>query len=119
MPRYKITRNEAHSFVPAGHVGIEEWEMIGPKTSGAEKVSVWIGELSQGGFAEPHSHDVEEQVYHVLEGSVRITIGDKEFETKSGDGSFYFIPPMTSHAVCTLSTQAKVLVITSPAVKIG
>ncbi len=118
MQRYRITRNEAHSFIPPGHAGVVEWEMVGPKTSGAEKVSVWIGELSEGSVAEPHTHDVEEQVYYVLEGSVRIIIGDKEFKTQAGDGSFYFIPPKTSHAVYTLSAQAKVLVITSPAVEV-
>jgi quercetin dioxygenase-like cupin family protein len=118
MHRYRIRRNEAHRFIPPGHQGIVEWEYVGPGTSGAEKVSVWIGELSEGGVAEPHSHDVEEQVYHVLEGAVKIIIGDEGFEARAGDDSFYFVPPETSHAVYAMSPQAKVLVITSPAVRI-
>ena len=119
MHRYKITKKEAIRFIPPGHVGIVEWEMVGPKTAGAKKVSVWIGDLSEGGVAEPHAHDVEEQVYHVLEGSIRVTIGDQEFETQAGDGSFFFVPPKVSHAVYTLSQSAKVLVITSPAVEVS
>lgn len=119
MERYKINRSEAHSFTPPGHVGVVEWEMVGPKSSGAKNLSVWVGELAEGSVAEPHIHDVEEQVYHVIEGSVRIIIGNHEFEAQAGEGSFYFIPPKTSHAVYTLSPQAKVLVITSPAVEVG
>lgn len=119
MERYKINRSEAKSFTPPGHVGIVEWEMVGPKCSGAKNLSVWVGELAEGSVAEPHIHDVEEQVYHVIEGSVRIIIGNHEFEAQAGEGSFYFIAPKTSHAVYTLSPQAKVLVITSPAVEVG
>lgn len=118
MNRYRISRSEAHSFTPPGHVGVLEWEMVGPKSLGAKNLSVWVGELAEGGEAEPHIHDVEEQVYQVIEGSVRIMIGECEFEAKAGDESFYFVPPKTSHAVYALSPQAKVLVITSPAVEI-
>lgn len=109
---------EAFQFVPPGHSGIIEWEMVGPEASGSKQVSVWIGDLSKEGVAEPHTHDIEEQVYYVLEGSLRIQIGDLEFDTQAGDGSIYFIPPKTTHAVYALTPKAKVLVITSPAVLI-
>lgn len=118
MIRYKITMDDAFGFTPPGHTGVVDYELVGPKVSGAKQVSVWIGNLVAGGTAEPHSHEEEEQVYYVLEGSLNIVIGDQEFETEAGDGSIYFVPPKTSHAVYTLSPNAKILVITSPAVQV-
>ena len=116
---HKITKKEAFRFIPKGHTGVINWEMIGPKTSSAKKISVWIGESSAGAVAEPHTHEVEEQAYYVLEGSLRIIIGEQEFEAQGGDGTLYFMPPKTPHAVYTLSPHAKVIIITSPAMPVG
>ncbi|MEI9887930.1 MAG: cupin domain-containing protein [Rhizomicrobium sp.] len=57
-------------------------------------------EFTKGADIHAHSHD-QEEVWHVLEGQLRITIGDET--VVAGPGFVALVPPHVMHAVVALS----------------
>jgi quercetin dioxygenase-like cupin family protein len=53
-------------------------------------------EVDPKGGLQPHLHRLEEEVFYVLEGHFRVTLGDEEIEALPGD--FVFAPRGTVHA---------------------
>lgn len=83
----------------------------GAQTDGAMTVLEFT---APRGFGPPlHSHDLEDELFHVLEGEVRFTTGDVQ-ETVTVGGTV-FLPKQQAHQFQVLSPQARVLQVTTPA----
>lgn len=66
------------------------------------------------GFGPPlHSHDVEDELFHVLEGEVRFVSGD--VQTVASEGGVVFLPKQRPHQFQVLSETARVFQVTTPA----
>lgn len=59
------------------------------------RMSAMVVDVPPGGLVPPHSHAVEEEGYFVLEGRLRLTIGDAVHDL--GRGDFGHVPPRTIH----------------------
>ena len=76
----------------------------------SEFMSFAYYDVDAGASIHAHSHD-EEEVWHILEGTLEITIGD---ETKvAGAGSAAVVPPNSVHAV-RARTNARVIIANHP-----
>jgi quercetin dioxygenase-like cupin family protein len=67
-------------------------------------------DFDAGADIHPHSHE-QEEVWHVLEGRLRITIGGETVE--AGPGFIAVVPPNVEHAVVAL-TDGKATVVDTP-----
>jgi mannose-6-phosphate isomerase-like protein (cupin superfamily) len=74
-----------------------------------------IEQLTPTDFAAPpHIHDAEEEAFYVLEGSLDVTCGDRQWS--AGVGSFVLLPRGIPHAFRVTSPGgARLLQITAPA----
>jgi quercetin dioxygenase-like cupin family protein len=67
-------------------------------------------EFDAGSSIHEHSHP-QEEVYHIIEGELELTIGG--VTQRSGPGSVGIVPPNTPHAVKAISS-GKVIVVDYP-----
>ncbi|MBS41848.1 MAG: cupin [Nocardioides sp.] len=83
----------------------------GDRTDGVLSVVEFEGPR---GFGPPlHSHDVEDELFYVLDGEVRFTSGD--VETVGAPGTTVWLPKQRPHQFQVLSETAKVFQVTTPA----
>ncbi len=66
-----------------------------------------------GNGPPPHIHRTEEEAFYVLEGSLKVLIGEHTFTANAG--AFVLVPRGTVHTFSKIGTSAKILVIISPA----
>jgi quercetin dioxygenase-like cupin family protein len=77
---------------------------------GADPVSV-IESLAPEGDSPPlHIHHTEDEIFHVLEGDVRVRVGDQEVQLRTGETALG--PRGIPHSYRVESNQARMLVIT-------
>ncbi len=72
-------------------------ELMHPNVHGNTKLSLAEAIVPVGFTTFLHKHYQSEEIYHILEGSGIMTIGDKKFEVKVGDT--ICIPPGTPHQI--------------------
>ena len=90
------------------------------KGQGSNVNHVVIGELMKGGWVitqgkkdpSPHFHPNEEQYMLILEGKIKMVLGDEMKILESGD--LIHIPRNTPHCAMTLSDSAKFFAVKSP-----
>ena len=90
------------------------------KGQGSNVNHVVIGELMKGGWVitqgkkdpSPHFHPNEEQYMLILEGKIKMALGDEMKILESGD--LIHIPRNTPHCAMTLSDSAKFFAVKSP-----
>tara|TARA_B100001123_G_C14319158_1_gene634483 strand:- start:115 stop:501 length:387 start_codon:yes stop_codon:yes gene_type:complete len=90
------------------------------KGQGSNVNHVVNGELMKGGWVitqekkdpSPHFHPNEEQYMLILEGRIKMVLGDEMKILKSGD--LVHIPRNTPHCAMTLSDSAKFFAVKSP-----
>ena len=76
--------------------GITSYLLASPRTSSAEHLTTTVAVIQLGGEQRIHRHRPE-QVYFILEGRGRMTVGD---ETKRvGPGDCVFIPSEQAHGL--------------------
>ncbi|MDO3395914.1 cupin domain-containing protein [Nocardioides sp. SOB44] len=91
--------------------GLMSIKADGAQTDGAMTALVFEG---RRGFGPPlHSHDIEEELFHVLEGEIRFTTGD--ISEVVGEGGTVFLPKQRPHQFQVLSATAKMFQVTTPA----
>jgi mannose-6-phosphate isomerase-like protein (cupin superfamily) len=84
-----------------------------PETTGAEHIDYRISMYQPMAHVERHSHKVQEQVYHVLEGEGLMEIAGTNHVVRKHD--FIFLPPGVEHAISNTGVSDLVfLVVTSP-----
>lgn len=114
--RAAIVRNMAEVLWenPPGHTpGAISKMLVRPETAGSELVDFRISTYQPMAHVEPHTHKVQEQIYHVLEGEGLMELDGERRVVRSGD--FIFIPPGVHHAIHnTGRTDLTFFVITTP-----
>jgi quercetin dioxygenase-like cupin family protein len=87
--------------------------LVMPETAGAQHLDYRISAYQPMAYVEKHSHKVQEQVYHVLEGEGLMEIEDAEHVVRKHD--VIFLPPGVPHSIANTGlTDLVFLVITSP-----
>jgi quercetin dioxygenase-like cupin family protein len=107
-------------FVRAPGAG-ETYEFDGAvftvKATGADtegRVSVMEQEAPVGLVVAPHTHEGEDEMFHVLAGRVGGRCGDEEFT--AGTGGFIFLPRDVEHTLWVLGDETvRMLTICGPA----
>ncbi len=88
--------------------------LVGPETSDARLVDHRISCYQPRAYVAPHTHQVQEQVYHLLEGEGLMEIDGERRVVRKHD--VVFIPPGVEHALYNSGLVDLVfLVITTPA----
>ena len=84
-----------------------------PETTGSRLVDYRISTYQPMAYVETHTHKVQEQIYHVLEGEGSIEIDGKRSIVRKHD--VIFIPPGVSHSICNNGiTDLTFIVVTTP-----
>jgi quercetin dioxygenase-like cupin family protein len=64
------------------------------------------------GAVDPQSPHAEDEIYHVLEGSARITVGDEDRAVSAGDT--VHVPAGIEHRFHTIAQELRLLVVFAP-----
>ena len=71
--------------------------LVRPETTGSRLVDYRISTYQPMAYVETHTHKVQEQIYHVLEGEGSMEIEGKKQIVRKHD--VIFIPPGLSHSI--------------------
>tara|TARA_E500000305_G_scaffold111622_1_gene126327 strand:+ start:922 stop:1281 length:360 start_codon:yes stop_codon:yes gene_type:complete len=98
---------------PGHHGGALSKPLVSAETSDAKLLDHRISCYQPMAYVERHSHKVQEQVYHVLEGEGLMEIAGKKQVVRRHD--VIFIPPGIEHGIQNSGlTDLVILVITTP-----
>ena len=87
--------------------------LVRPETTGSRLVDYRISTYQPMAYVETHTHKVQEQIYHVLEGEGAMTIEDKTQIVRKHD--VIFIPPGLAHSIVNNGvTDLTFIVVTTP-----
>jgi quercetin dioxygenase-like cupin family protein len=87
--------------------------LVMPETAGTQHLDYRISAYQPMAYVVKHSHQVQEQVYHVLEGEGLMEIEGKDYVVRRHD--VIFLPPGIEHSIANTGlTDLVFLVITSP-----
>lgn len=100
------------AYAPPGHSATRNVRLVERDACG--RFEMVLGEITPGGVADAHHHDVEYQAMYVLEGHAEIRLDDAP-PRSCGPGSVVRIPPGTVHEViATGDTPLRLLIVYSP-----
>jgi mannose-6-phosphate isomerase-like protein (cupin superfamily) len=86
---------------------------VRPETTGSRRLDYRISTYQPKGYVEPHSHRVQEQIYHILEGEALMEIAGRKRVVRRHD--VVFVPPGVMHAIYNSGlTDLTFIVVTSP-----
>jgi mannose-6-phosphate isomerase-like protein (cupin superfamily) len=98
---------------PAHHGGAYSKMLVRPETVGSTRIDHRISCYQPKAWVEPHAHEVQEQIYHVLEGEGLMEIEGERRVVRRHD--VIYLPPRVEHAIYNTGlTDLVFLVITSP-----
>ena len=87
--------------------------LVRPETAGSRLIDYRISTYQPMAYVEPHAHQVQEQVYHVLEGEGMMEVGGKRQVVRRHD--VIFIPPGVPHSITNNGlTDLTFIVVTTP-----
>lgn len=87
--------------------------LVRPETCGSRRVDFRISCYQPMAYVQEHVHQVQEQVYHVLEGEGMLTLDDRRVLMRRHD--YVFVPPGVRHSITNNGTVPLVfLVVTTP-----
>jgi quercetin dioxygenase-like cupin family protein len=115
-PREASIRNIAEvpwDELPGHHGGALSKLLVHPTNCGSRHIDHRISAYQPKAYVAPHSHKVQEQVYHVLDGEGLMEIEQERRVVRRHD--VIFIPPGVRHAIYNSGlTDLVFLVVTSP-----
>ncbi len=89
-------------------------ELAGPETVGSSRVDFRISRYAPMAYVQEHQHQIQEQVYYVLEGEGVLTLDDESHLMRPND--YVYVPPGVRHSFTNTGLDGLVfLVITTPA----
>lgn len=104
MRKSKVFRNDAEATSMMG--GARQVILSSKETMG--DVYLVEGIMPEGSTLSPHTHTKEDEIFHVLEGSVEVILGDELIKGVKGD--IIYLPRGIKHGIRTLGAQtARVL----------
>lgn len=71
--------------------------MINPRNVGSQKLLITVVDIEPGAQQRPHSHEVSEQMYYILEGEGEMMVGDEKRRVEPDTA--ILIPPRTNHSL--------------------
>jgi len=81
---------------------------------GTKKIDFRISRYAPAAYVQEHVHQVQEQIYYVLEGEGILTLDDKKHLMRPHD--YVYVPPGITHSFTNTGTDGLVFfVITTPA----
>ena len=87
--------------------------LVRPETTGSRLVDYRISTYQPMAYVETHTHKVQEQIYHVLEGEGSMEIAGRRQIVRKHD--VIFIPPGVPHSICNNGiTDLTFIVVTTP-----
>ncbi|HSH58521.1 MAG TPA: cupin domain-containing protein [Acidimicrobiales bacterium] len=89
--------------------GLRSHVLLDAGDFGSERLVVTWVEVPQGGAQRPHVHPFSEQVYVIVRGTGRMTVGEDQAEVREGD--LVLVPPETSHSIA--NADGETLIYTS------
>ena len=87
--------------------------LVMPETAASRHIDYRISMYQPMAHVARHKHEVQEQVYHVIEGEGLMELGDTRQVVRKHD--FIFVPPGVEHSISNTGTVDLVfLVVTTP-----
>lgn len=88
--------------------------LVGPENSGSARVDFRISRYAPSAYVAEHVHQVQEQVYYVLEGEGVLTLNEEKHLMRPHD--YVYVPPGVRHSFTNTGLAGLVfLVMTTPA----
>jgi len=88
--------------------------LVGPENSGSAQVDFRISRYAPNAYVAEHVHQVQEQVYYVLEGEGVLTLNEEQHLMRPHD--YVYVPPGVRHSFTNTGLAGLVfLVMTTPA----
>jgi mannose-6-phosphate isomerase-like protein (cupin superfamily) len=98
---------------PDHHGGALSKPLVNPENAGARHLDYRISMYQPMAYVKVHSHKVQEQIYHVLEGEALMEIDGRRQVVRKHD--VIYLPPGAQHAISNTGLVDLVfLVVTSP-----
>jgi mannose-6-phosphate isomerase-like protein (cupin superfamily) len=114
--RAALIRNAAEvpwNQFPGHFGGALSKPLVGPDTAGAGLIDYRISCYQPMAHVELHTHKLQEQVYHVLEGEGMMETDGRQQVVRKND--VIFIPPGVEHAISNTGfTDLTFIVVTTP-----
>lgn len=87
--------------------------LVRPETCGSKRIDFRISCYQPMAYVQEHVHQVQEQVYYMLEGEGMLTLDERRVLMRKGD--YVFVPPGVRHSFTNHGTVPLVfLVVTTP-----
>ena len=96
-PSIRNIAEEPWQQFPGHFGGALSKALVHPDTVGSRQIDYRISTYQPMAYVEVHSHKVQEQVYHVLEGEGLMDIGGERRVVRQHD--VIFLPPGVAHAI--------------------
>ena len=88
--------------------------LAAPENTGSERIDFRISRYAPAAYVDEHVHQVQEQIYYVLEGEGVLTLDDASHLMRPHD--YVYVPPGVRHSFTNTGLAGLVfLVITTPA----
>ncbi len=88
--------------------------LAAPENTGTKRVDFRISRYAPAAYVAEHVHQVQEQIYYVLEGEGILTLDDERHLMRAHD--YVYVPPGIRHSFTNTGVAGLVfLVITTPA----
>jgi quercetin dioxygenase-like cupin family protein len=97
QPNIRNIAEEPWQEFPEHYGGALSKALVRPETVGSRQIDYRISTYQPMAYVKRHSHKVQEQVYHVLDGEGMMEIGDERTVVRKHD--VIFIPPGIEHAI--------------------
>jgi len=112
-PSVRNIAEEPWQEFPGHFGGALSKALVRPETVGSRQIDYRISTYQPMAYVERHSHKVQEQVYHVLDGEGMMEIADQHRVVRKHD--VIFIPPGVPHAIRNTGLGALTfIVVTTP-----
>ena len=95
--------------LPGHHGGAFSKLLVHPETTGSRHIDHRIAANQARAFVAPHTHKVQEQVYHVLDGEGLMEIENTGRVVRKQD--VIFIPPGLQHALYNTGLTGRVFLV--------
>ncbi len=97
-----VHQDELPRYAPPEHQGTVNVRLVDGAFCGRFEMN--LGVVEPGGEAEPHLHEIEHQVFYVLDGECEVTLGDDP-PVRCGPGTVVRIPPRLLHRVVAVGKR--------------
>jgi len=87
--------------------------LVRPESAGSRHIDYRISTYQPKAYVEPHTHRVQEQIYHVLEGEALMEMDGERHVVRKHD--VIFVPPGVQHAIYNTGlVDLTFIVVTAP-----